>query len=111
MSEGNVHAAGFEATGQAYSDNLNRLAAEKQQIYDAEAKAKQEKIAALNAQKTQRADARTTELNRISDEQKANAARARSDAEAIVKRQDTIASRAANASVAQAGESGLQMSQ
>lgn len=32
MSESNVHAAGFEATGQAYADNLNRLAAEKEAI-------------------------------------------------------------------------------
>lgn len=50
-------------------------------------------------------------MRRIKGEYDTNAARARADAEKIFKRQDEIASRGANVAAAQAGESGLLMSQ
>ena len=111
MGADNVHAAGLEATGQAYKDAANKAADEQALIASQAAAKEQELIKQRDLPKGERADKELKELESIKGEFTTASEKRRTDADKIFSRQDELASRQANMAAAQAGESGLTMSE
>ena len=107
----NVHAPGFEATGTAYTEQAKKTADYLAKVDTAEGAAKKAAIDTKNEPILAKSKAQETELQRIAKEYGMNVDKSRTDADTIFKRQEQIASRQANMGAAQAGESGLTMSQ
>ncbi len=107
----NVHAQTFENTGVAFKENADKYADKISDIATKEGADKKKLIEESNVEKLARTKLQEEELARMKTSEKAGQEKLRSDVSKITAIQDQIASRNANASAAQAGESGLQLSQ
>jgi len=111
VKDNNPNTPAFEATWDQMEKNADKYSSDIEKSANERAAQEQALILQRDADKRARADQQEKDLTTIEDKAEANLDERRKDADALYKTQNEIASRNANMAAAQAGQTGLQLSQ